>query len=155
VSVERRPAPTARPAREDPASIWLRDRTTKAIATWRRRRRPSRIWRVPIWRAADLSSVPDLAPPNDLAICVPTTCSDGMCGEALDGCGSKITCGDCHGDEMTCGAGGPNRCGKGMCHPLSCMAIGAQCGLASDSCAHVLDCGHCPGGQTCLQNHCV
>jgi hypothetical protein len=92
--------------------------------------------------AADADSGP--------ASCVPATCAslDANCGSAPDGCGGKIECGDCP-NGMTCGGGGPNKCGTGECVPKSCVQVNASCGWASDGCSMAIDCGGCPPPSVC------
>jgi formylglycine-generating enzyme required for sulfatase activity len=74
--------------------------------------------------------------------CTPASCgsSEAECGDAPDGCGGVVHCGQCTAGH-TCGAGGPNRCGTGSCTPKVCQP--GQCGWVSDGCAAVLDCGAC------------
>jgi len=86
----------------------------------------------------------------DATACIPLNCDDinANCGQAPDGCGGELECGECQAGE-SCGADGPNRCGAGVCTPTTCAQAGAECGLASDGCGTTLDCGECPEGQLC------
>lgn len=87
---------------------------------------------------------------GDAGVCIPLNCEDlyADCGEAPDGCGGVLSCGDCSNGE-TCGAAGPNRCGSGSCTAKTCEDLGAECGLAADGCGNTLDCGECGEGQLC------
>jgi hypothetical protein len=82
--------------------------------------------------------------------CVPKTCQQigAECGNATDGCGSKLSCGTCQTGKQ-CGGGGANKCGTNACALKTCIQVGASCGYASDGCADVVDCGKCPAPGTC------
>jgi hypothetical protein len=82
--------------------------------------------------------------------CVPKTCSQlgAECGEAADGCGATLECGDCQSGQH-CGGAGPNACGTAECVPKTCAQLGASCGLVSDTCSAVLNCGACVLPETC------
>jgi hypothetical protein len=96
----------------------------------------------------DLRNIGYSGPPGQ---CTPLTCMAQMyeCGEAGDGCGGVLQCGDCPAPE-TCGGGGtPYQCGAPGCNKLTCAGQGIQCGPAGDGCGGVLQCGNCPSPQTC------
>lgn len=97
--------------------------------------------------AHDLASAPPDTASPDLR-CPALVCAPGACGDALDGCGSTISCGGCNGTR-SCGVGGPNVCGKGSCTARTCQELGAACGLISDGCSKVLYCGDCASGMSC------
>lgn len=82
--------------------------------------------------------------------CVPRTCLQvgAVCGQALDGCGSTMECGECASGQ-TCGGAGPNQCGSNGCTPKTCTQLAASCGQISDECSNVLDCGGCTAPETC------
>jgi len=84
---------------------------------------------------------------QDAGMCVPVTCGSqaAECGAAPDGCGGVLTCGAC-AVGLTCGGGGPNRCGTQSCVPKSCAQIPGACGTVSDGCSATLDCGACSSG---------
>lgn len=87
---------------------------------------------------------------TDGGACTAKTCSalSAQCGEALDGCGAKLDCGECPGG-LFCGGGGPNRCGQTPCIAKTCQELSAECGQVSDGCGKVLDCGGCTLPQKC------
>jgi len=82
--------------------------------------------------------------------CTPKTCKslNADCGDTSDGCGKVIQCGSCAAGE-TCGAAGPDRCGKGTCTPATCAGAGAECGLIGDGCGNTLSCGSCAAPKVC------
>jgi hypothetical protein len=101
----------------------------------------------------------------DLGSCVPTTsctpktmqvaCAGQNCGDAPDGCGDLIHCGDCPAGE-SCGVGQPpvaNVCGKISCPKQACPST-QECGYASDGCDSSILCGTCPAGKTCNNGKC-
>jgi len=91
--------------------------------------------------------------------CTPTTCValSATCGQAPDGCGGAVSCGNCPSGQF-CGGAGPNRCGTEKCTPMSCASLNASCGVVSDGCGEVLSCGNCSPPSTCggggLDNQC-
>jgi len=104
----------------------------------------------------------------DLGSCVPppttcepkTSCPPGQnCGDAPDGCGGLVHCGDCKNGEM-CGVGVPpvqNKCGKGTtsCIPRTCEVQELECGPAADGCgAKIESCGVCTQGDLCVDGKC-
>jgi len=103
--------------------------------------------------APDLAMPPDPSTSTDLApvdssTCIPLPCGGATCGELLDGCGGRVSCGGCDKDR-SCGAAGANRCGKGDCEARDCEALGKSCGLVSDGCERLIDCGSCAGSLRC------
>jgi hypothetical protein len=100
----------------------------------------------------DLASrVCDETVPPPPPTCTPSTCaSQGRsCGQAADGCGGLLSCGNCTAPD-TCGGGGkPGKCGHPSCTPKTCAAQGIECGSAGDGCGGLLDCGKCVLPQTC------
>ncbi len=91
--------------------------------------------------------------------CTPaTTCPAGQnCGQAADGCGGLIGCGNCT-DPQFCGGGGASVCGGNnglgadggvICHPATTCPAGQNCGQAADGCGGLLDCGSCVNPQFC------
>ncbi len=91
----------------------------------------------------------DLAVPDDGGCGLRTCMSAGVeCGPIGDGCGGVLDCGTCPMGE-SCGAGGPGKCGKGMCTPTTCKQQGFNCGMAGDGCGNAIDCGTCTMPNTC------
>jgi hypothetical protein len=101
----------------------------------------------------------------DLGSCVPTTsctaktmqvaCAGQNCGDAPDGCGNLIHCGDCPSGQ-SCGVGQPpvaNVCGAITCPKQACPST-QECGYASDGCDSSILCGTCPAGKTCNNGKC-
>lgn len=82
--------------------------------------------------------------------CQPKTCEarGAECGTVPDGCGNKYDCGSCATNPAgpNCGGAGPNKCGTGVCTPLTCAGL---CGQVSDGCGAILDCPGCPAPQIC------
>ena len=76
--------------------------------------------------------------------CVPDTCQSlgRECGNAEDGCGGYIDCGDCSGDEECDIFSGQCQC------VASC--VGKQCG--DDGCGG--SCGDCQGNEVCAGGQC-
>jgi hypothetical protein len=96
---------------------------------------------------------------NVCGVCMPKTCTSATdeggtlqrCGDVDDGCGKKITCGDCTTAGETCGGGGTaNICA--VCVPKTCEDLKRICGEADDGCGHKLACPGCAVGQICLTN---
>ena len=83
--------------------------------------------------------------------CTPATCASlgASCGEASDGCGGALRCGDCPQGQTCGGAGVAGACGVPSCVPGTCQALGKTCGAVTDGCGGQLECGSCPQGQTC------
>ena len=84
--------------------------------------------------------------------CVPVSCTTAAgsyCGDIGNGCGAKLSCGDCP-DGGICGGGGiPSVCEQANCTKGSCTpANGAvYYGIIGDGCGGMLDCGtDCPDG---------
>lgn len=92
---------------------------------------------------------------SDSGGCLPKTCAQlsAECGTLPDGCSSTVSCGDCT-PGLTCGGGGPNKCGTQPCQPKTCAQLGTSCGFASDGCGSALTCGDCPACQTCVAGVC-
>jgi hypothetical protein len=93
--------------------------------------------------------------------CVPLTCADlnKQCGQAGDGCGGVLDCGNCAPQE-TCGGGGvPGQCGGlpegGTCQPLTCAQQDALCGPAGDGCGNLIQCGTCTTPLSCIAGSCA
>jgi hypothetical protein len=87
----------------------------------------------------------------DVPTCKPKSCAElnVKCGQAGDGCGNIIACGDCP-TGTTCGGGGvPSTCGAPSCPAKTCATLGISCGPAGDGCGGSLDCGTCAAGLTC------
>lgn len=70
------------------------------------------------------------------------------CGEAPDGCGGVVDCGDC-ATGQTCGGSGPNKCGSDTCSAKTCTQLGVSCGVVSNGCGATLDCGTCDAPEVC------
>ncbi|MBI5535662.1 MAG: hypothetical protein HY898_23225 [Deltaproteobacteria bacterium] len=96
------------------------------------------------------ASVAETGSHDEAGLCVPWTCAQlkAECGSAPDGCGGKVSCGNCPSGQA-CGGGGPNQCGTGACTPKTCAQLGALCGYASDGCGTVIDCGVCAAPDSC------
>jgi N-acetylneuraminic acid mutarotase len=75
----------------------------------------------------------------------------GKCGTLrTSACQQTVRCGDCSAGE-TCGAAGPNVCGRGAC---TARCEGKACG-DSDGCGDVCNVGSCPAGTACELGACV
>lgn len=70
------------------------------------------------------------------------------CGDWSDGCGGKIHCGTCGGDEVCDG-------GTCECQPRTCASLGKECGSWSDGCGGTLNCGSCPQNYDCEAGVCM
>ncbi len=70
-------------------------------------------------------------------VCVPSTCTAGMCGTMGDGCGGTITCGGC-GTGDVCKN---NKCASSCVPRLHCR-IGQCTVIDDDGCGNVLCCGN-------------
>jgi hypothetical protein len=84
----------------------------------------------------------------------PATCDvlKAGCGVVEDLAGGYMSCGVCPAGE-TCGGGGPNQCGTGVCKPsTTCAAAGASCGEVSDGCK-LISCGGCTSPAACSLAH--
>lgn len=115
-------------------------------------------WALASVRDAAADSVADAYTTKDSgSVCTPQTCqsSGAECGAAPDGCGGALSCGSCPAG-LTCGGGGPNRCGTNACAPKSCPEQGAECGTISDQCGAMISCGKCDAPKTCdAANRCT
>lgn len=94
---------------------------------------------------------PVMPPPDRPPACMEplaTTCGEVRCGERLNACGLRVSCG-------TCGAG--ERCSvDGRCEPTQqCQpdpmtaCAGRTCGLRPDGCGGLVQCGTCTTPAVC------
>jgi hypothetical protein len=67
------------------------------------------------------------------------------CGWAGDGCGGRISCGQCPTGK-SCNTQG--MC-EDVCQSKTCQQKGIECGPADDGCGNSIDCGACPDGRDC------
>jgi hypothetical protein len=84
--------------------------------------------------------------------CVPVSCSTATgdyCGDIGNGCGAKLSCGDCPNGGICGGGGVDNLCELANCTKGSCTPAGGAVyyGIIGDGCGGMLDCGtDCPDG---------
>jgi len=103
---------------------------------------------------------------SDGPCCTPNSCGGlGLdCGDAPDGCGHELFCGDC-GDHASCLDGhcecdnvecGAACCGVDeVCHEAACCArqCDARCDGRPDGCGGT--CDACPDGEVCASGYCL
>jgi formylglycine-generating enzyme required for sulfatase activity/subtilisin-like proprotein convertase family protein len=79
--------------------------------------------------------------------CVPMSCFllGAVCGEADDGCGGTVQCGQCQDPEAVCFE---NQC----CVPKTCESLGKECGEWDDGCGDTVQCAPCGEGHECTQD---
>ncbi len=107
--------------------------------------------RTPLWDLTSASGPVD-AKPDGFSSGSCRTCRDfgAICGAIDDGCGHRLSCGDCPWPTR-CGADGvANRCG---CKPATCSSISAYCGTQLDGCGGTLSCGVCEPDDGRRGNH--
>ncbi|MDY7232470.1 WD40/YVTN/BNR-like repeat-containing protein [Hyalangium rubrum] len=97
-----------------------------------------------MWLGCSRGTMEEIPPPvpapqpETPATCTPTTCAvlGRNCGEAPDGCGGTLQCGDCSQPQA--------------CVPTACAEYGGNaCGLISDGCGRQVQCGTCSGDAVC------
>jgi hypothetical protein len=95
--------------------------------------------------------------------CAPATCQSlgHVCGQASDGCGGNLSCGDC-GSSEACVSGmcvdapaNPSPPPPPSCTPATCQSLGNECGQWGDECGGILSCGVCSDGQMCSSGTCI
>jgi hypothetical protein len=84
--------------------------------------------------------------------CVPASCTTATgsyCGDIGNGCGGKLSCGDCPNAGICGGGGIPHVCELANCTPGSCTPSNGAIyyGIIGDGCGGMVDCGQdCPDG---------
>ncbi len=100
---------------------------------------------------------------QDYNRCEPRTCvskpaaqlcaeAGAQCGFISNGCGGKVSCGDCPSGQACATGGIANRCSAPE-PAAECVAQARECGTITSACGgRRINCGTCPTGEVCNAN---